>query len=605
MLQQPSRLRTFSATLCLGVSMAAPLAAQSGADLFALQFTAQTDPAAASAEIADTLAALQSDPQTDPQLVFDLRALRAEIAEAAGTPDAPRLVMELAAMALRMPELDKDPVALFARAQALYEAQDDLNGAQVAADEKLTVMLERAYTPETIAAAYLDFARISEALGDFGLAERATALADTVVAPIPQAGVAPGDGDDTAILVPNPSASGTRSDGSSEDTAANFRSIDVYYATDRAVTGQSDPARVYGSGRGGLDLGVATVTVPISHTPGMLESKSIWRLEFRDNPSKHVILQSVTRLPEDVFFADLSAEFDADKTEAFVFIHGYNVTFDQAAKRAAQMAYDMNYPAVPILYSWPSRGSTLAYVADSAVVRLSGRRLADFLDQLVARSGAETIHIVAHSMGNRALTDALEILALRRGVGPGDTPLFGQVLFAAPDVDAGLFVRMAQTIRPIAKRLTLYASEQDWALVSSRKLHGNAPRAGQGGDVTLVDSNIDSIDMSELGEDMLAHSYFADESSALADMVALFWRDAPPDRRCGLEPMETGDSAAPVTWRYREGTCETDALIGALSQMRRAGIVDPGRISAFLTSVITEPGLIDRLEPPLRRLFQP
>lgn len=571
--------------LTLGITLA-PLAhaqsvAQSGPDLFEIEYLAGTDPAAAVVRIDEILTGLQGTPEADPVLVFDLIEMKADILRPLDPGGAADLLLQLALLARTKPELGEDPVALFAEAQDLFEAAGDLDSARVAADEKLAVMLERAYAPEALAAAFEDFARLSDALGDTDMAETARDRAEAVLAPLAFEGKARGS------------------------NGADFSSVDVYYATDRALTGDDDPARMYGGGRGELDLGVATVTVPLSHTPGMVESTSIWRLELRPNPSKHVILQSVTRLPEDEFYDRLSGEFTGDTSEAFVFIHGFNVTFEQATRRAAQMAYDMHYPAVPIVYSWPSRGSTLAYVADTAVVRLSGRRLADFLDDLVERSGAQTIHIVAHSMGNRALTDALEILSLRRGMQAGDEPVFGQVLFAAPDVDAGLFARMARTIRPIAQRLTLYASDQDWALVSSRKLHGNAPRAGQGGDVTLADTNIDSIDMSELGEDMLAHSYFADESSALADIVALFWRDAPPDKRCGLEARETGQTGAPTTWLYRKGTCETDEMLDAYSHLRSAGIIDPAGLHRLLASIVTEPTLIDRLEPPLRRLLIP
>lgn len=45
------------------------------------------------------------------------------------------------------------------------------------------------------------------------------------------------------------------------------------------------------------------------------------------------------------------------KAEAFVFVHGFNVPFHEAAKRTAQMAFDMHFEGLPILYSWPSRAS--------------------------------------------------------------------------------------------------------------------------------------------------------------------------------------------------------------------------------------------------------
>ena len=113
---------------------------------------------------------------------------------------------------------------------------------------------------------------------------------------------------------------------------------------------------------------------------------------------------------------------------------------------------------------------------------------------------------------------------------------------------------MLPTIRPLARRLTLYASEQDWSLAVSRKLHGNALRAGMGGEVTLTDPLIDSIDMSELGDDMLTRSYFADDSSALADMMTLFWRNTAPRSRCGLSERRPENGAASV-WHYDRGSC--------------------------------------------------
>jgi len=360
-----------------------------------------------------------------------------------------------------------------------------------------------------------------------------------------------------------------------------------------------------GNNRGDLELGIATVTIPESHTPGVLEAPSIWRLEFRTNPAKHVVLQIVTPLDPDSFYGRLQQEFaQVPDREAFVFIHGYNVMFDQAARRAAQIAYDMNYAGVPILYSWPSWGSTVGYVADTAVVRLSGRRLSRFLEDLVARSGADTIHIVAHSMGNRALTDALELMSLRLGLTEDSAPVFGQVLFAAPDVDAGLFMEMLPTIRPIAQRLTLYASDEDWALATSRKLHGNAPRAGLGGDATLTNPAIDSIDMSELGDDMLAHSYFADDSSALADMMTLFWQNTAPARRCGLFADDPQEGAQTV-WRYHRGVCADRSLIDVLAHMRAEHVQSVEEVRAVLGRTVSDADLAKKLEAVVVEIVKP
>lgn len=50
---------------------------------------------------------------------------------------------------------------------------------------------------------------------------------------------------------------------------------------------------------------------------------------------------------------------------AFMFVHEYNVFFEDAAKRTAVLAFDLRFPGAPILYSWPSKASKRAYPKDS------------------------------------------------------------------------------------------------------------------------------------------------------------------------------------------------------------------------------------------------
>ncbi|MCA0871121.1 alpha/beta hydrolase [Seohaeicola saemankumensis] len=532
-----------------------------------LAYLAESDPDAALDRISEILDGVESGVSGDPRVVFDLYRLAADLMIEGGQVDqAAQIIARLAGFAAQFRAvLDIDPAPIFAEAAALLEDTGQLREARDVLLQLLAEQRAGARPPEVTEETLADLARVSDALGQ----------------PMP----------DTATA-------GVQSlkDDPTRGETGGFHEVDVYYATDRARSGKPEPAEFYGGGRGELELGVATVTIPEQHTPGVVEAPSIWRLEFRADPARHVVLQSVTPLDPDSFYGRLQSEFEeVPEREAFVFIHGYNVRFDQAARRAAQIAYDMNYAGVPILYSWPSRGSTVGYVADTAVVRLSGRRLSRFLEDLAQRSGAETIHIVAHSMGNRALTDALELMALRLGQQDGDAPVFGQVLFAAPDVDAGLFAEMLPTIRPLAQRLTLYASEEDWALAASRKLHGNALRAGMGGDFTLTNPAIDSIDMSELGDDMLAHSYFADDSSALADMMTLFWQNTDPAGRCGLS--RRGDDAADLpVWHYDRGICADRQLIDVLAHLRQAKVSSLDEARVVLGRTVADAALAEKLE---------
>ncbi|MEM7438624.1 MAG: alpha/beta hydrolase [Pseudomonadota bacterium] len=545
---------------------------------------AEIDPPAA-LDLVDDL--LDQTPDDAERLAFELLLMRAEILREMVDPDAADAFVELAEIAEDARDVptsriaaDWDPISLYEAAIAIYLSTDDPFAAADLIDNIIDLQRDAGASADAVADSLLRKADIIEKAGETDTAaEIRTTAEETRAAPPP-----------------------TRS---ADETEGGFRTVKVFYATDRARTGKPQPDEYYGNGRGELEMGVANVTVPYSHTVAQIEEYSvfdIFKLEFGPNPAKHMILKSVTPVAADGFFADMNATLSrARSSDAFVFVHGYNVTFDAAAKRAAQMTVDIDFPGIPILYSWPSAGRMGGYFSDAAVVRLSGRRLARFLEELVDKSEATTIHLIAHSMGNRAMTDALELLALRRNAAEGK-PIFNQVIFAAPDVDAELFSEMMPTIRPVAKRFTLYANENDWALFSSKSLHGRQPRAGQGGADLLLGKEFDSLDMSVLGEDMLAHSYFAGDQSALADLAALFWRDVDPARRCGLK-AETREGAVVPAWRYETNDCSDSALVEVIAHLRAAGVTDAVSANRILARVVKDSATENSLLPIVRRLL--
>jgi hypothetical protein len=75
--------------------------------------------------------------------------------------------------------------------------------------------------------------------------------------------------------------------------------LPLYYATDRAETGEENFARRYGTARGNLAFGIAHVSIPDDHRMGKLEKPRWWHLEFRPNPNKHVVLLAVDPLSRD------------------------------------------------------------------------------------------------------------------------------------------------------------------------------------------------------------------------------------------------------------------------------------------------------------------
>ncbi|WP_316858927.1 alpha/beta fold hydrolase [uncultured Cohaesibacter sp.] len=551
--------------------------------LFELEMQSVSDDAAKIELLMQTLQTVRKSEGTDPQFLFDLYTDLADLFEKGGQEAKAVEVLAVAVdfAAMKRDLLEVNLAALYRRLGALFDKVGNVRKAYQAYEQELAERRQGMQFGPAVARVMEDLSRLAAVRGLAADASRYEKAAK---------------GEQQASRPEE--AKAARSDGK-----GGYREVEVYYATDRAETKTKDLDNYYGYQRGDLQYGVVTVSVPEIHVAGAVEAPSIWKLEFSADPSKHVMVQKIE--PEDVdsYFARMQKEFtQKGKKEAFVFVHGYNVTFDSAAKRAAQLAYDMNYSGVPVLYSWPSAGKTTRYIGDTAVVRLSGRRLAGFLEDLKQRSGATTIHIVAHSMGNRALTDALELVALRNQDKVKQGPLFGQVFFAAPDVDAGLFVEMAKTIRPVAKRLTLYTSEEDWALKTSRELHGNAIRAGQGGSEQAVSANFDTIDMTGLGSDMLSHSYFADDSSAIADMMSLIWRNANPDKRCGLVKQASA-SGAPSAWKYTHSDCASRDFLAILASLRQIPSPTLKDVRAFVKKYVSDADLRKSYEAELVSLL--
>jgi hypothetical protein len=142
-----------------------------------------------------------------------------------------------------------------------------------------------------------------------------------------------------------------------------FATVRVFYGTNRAPSGDTKPALFYGKGRGDLQYGYLSVTIPQVHKEAELETQPRWaEYTLAVDPAsmrrRYVLLDEVTPLAKDDFVRKLRQQVkDAPSKDLFVFVHGFNNTFEDAARRAAQMAYDLDFDGTPLLYSWPSQAS--------------------------------------------------------------------------------------------------------------------------------------------------------------------------------------------------------------------------------------------------------
>jgi esterase/lipase superfamily enzyme len=329
--------------------------------------------------------------------------------------------------------------------------------------------------------------------------------------------------------------------------------VDVFYATDRVQGARDSPNARYGAEYSDdLAFGHCRVSIPPGHKSGNVERP--WTiLSFEVLPEsvdRHVVLTDVRETSREALLTDLMVRLKSppdpnavDARDVLVFVHGFNVSFAEAARQTAQMAYDLSFKGVPFMYSWASKGTIDGYESDAERATLTVPHLRDVVTTLAARPNVRYLHIVAHSMGNRALTASLG------GMSDADKALvrskLNQVVLAAPDIDARVFERqIAPAIKGVAQRITLYASSNDAALKASAVVAAHR-RAGDSRPSVLVVDGIDSIDASAVNTG-LGHFPVANVRTVIDDLAILLREGLPPDRRNLMR-----HDPAPVWWLFK------------------------------------------------------
>jgi esterase/lipase superfamily enzyme len=304
----------------------------------------------------------------------------------------------------------------------------------------------------------------------------------------------------------------------------------VYFGTDRKSNPGTAPREFFGAERGeALVVGTCRVSVPTTHSPGHIERPlHIFSLELPEDPDKHFILRDVTPLPDVNFYQQLhDATNETNSKELMIFVHGFDVSFEDAAYRTAQLTFDIGFTGTTAMYSWPSQGDPKKYTYDEASIDGTVEHLTTFLRNVIGHSGAAKVHVIAHSMGSRALVRAMRDLGSTWRE-PPDHPWIDQAIVAAPDIDRDEFVNALPRLNKAMARLTMYASSEDRALMASRTVHGFS-RAGEGGDYLVVAAGLDTVDASGIDTSMLGHSYYGDCEKVLLDLRQLL-QGAPPPR---------------------------------------------------------------------------
>jgi len=322
----------------------------------------------------------------------------------------------------------------------------------------------------------------------------------------------------------------------------------VWFGTNRKPLDAGDPGKGFGSDFDErLHFGKRIVRIPSSHRLGELGSP-LWR-RLLSGVDDRITVDPAMELAEAAFAREVRgflARLDPADRNVLVYIHGFNTSFDDAARRAAQLGFDLKVPGITALYSWPSRGNVSAYLTDVSSIEASEEHIAEFLVKVTGLAERGKVHIIAHSMGNRGLLRAMHRATTQAALRSGTR--FGQIFLSAPDVDAKLFRQLASVYPQAAERTTLYVADQDKAIAALEWL-AEGGRAG-GAPPVLVLPGIDTVRVHGASLFRLGHSFVAEEFDVLRDIRAqLYWKEPPERRRARYGwPMPDDTPGARGAW---------------------------------------------------------
>lgn len=260
--------------------------------------------------------------------------------------------------------------------------------------------------------------------------------------------------------------------------------------------------------------------------------------------------QGPTPDPADVeagrlFQQELSARLArSPKKHVFIYVHGFNNTFENAVLTTAELWHFLGREGVPVCYTWPAGVGVLrAYEYTVASTEFTISHLKRMLRMIAANPDVERIHILAHSRGTAVLTDTIRELhiELRSTTDSQQALKLGTVILAAADIDLDVAISRNATERigRAAERSALYIHDKDGALGFSQWLFGGMRRLGNADPTIFSEEELETlrrsvrfqlIDARVKKAGGFGHAYFHANPAVSSDVVLLM--------RYGLAPGE-------------------------------------------------------------------
>jgi esterase/lipase superfamily enzyme len=202
----------------------------------------------------------------------------------------------------------------------------------------------------------------------------------------------------TGVLVPVAEASPTASH------------VEMLVTTTRSRA--EKPGEMF-SGERALHPAFAEITVSIPPANVRQEGEVAWPKKLPANPATDFATLKAEEVNRDAAENWLSkAVRKRPDRSVLVFIHGFNNRFEDSVYRFAQIVHDSGAQGVPVLATWPSRGSLLAYGYDRESTNYTRNALENLFQYLARDPEVKEVSILAHSMGNWLALESLRQMAI-------------------------------------------------------------------------------------------------------------------------------------------------------------------------------------------------
>lgn len=321
--------------------------------------------------------------------------------------------------------------------------------------------------------------------------------------------------------------------------------VPILVATTR-LAAPNNPGLMFSSDRAS-SISYAAVTISVPPDSARTVGHVQWPALVPGNPRREFVTTSASYIDKPAFSSAIARAAQVGHKRVLVFVHGFNNRFDEAVFRFAQIVHDSKSQAVPVLFTWPSRGEVAlrAYTYDRESANYSRDALEELLAMLSRDLNVAEINVVAHSMGNWITLEALRARSIGMASAPKRSPFdkLKNVLLVAPDVDVDVFRSQIQRMGSYRPRIELFLSRDDTALDVSKLVWGGIPRIG---DVNtdeepyrseLARDNITVFDLTKLktsGDN--AHSRAFDDITNVMKMIE---QRLPDEQRSNLPQVKS------------------------------------------------------------------